>query len=153
MKIAIKNPCPANWNEMSPTTGGRHCASCNKTVVDFTQMKPEEIQHYFKSKGSKPVCGHLHVTQLSKTNLHPLIRLKDKIVIRERLPMRFAALIVVGLLISLAGCDNKMNTGEIDTKACDTNNQTLTGDTIITTTNHDTVSAQEVISGKVVLYE
>ena len=28
--------CPEDWQQMTPTPQGRHCSSCNRTVVDFT---------------------------------------------------------------------------------------------------------------------
>ncbi|GAB3934203.1 hypothetical protein GCM10028827_34290 [Mucilaginibacter myungsuensis] len=38
--IRLKFNCPTDWNEMTNTTGGRHCNSCNKTVYDFTDARP-----------------------------------------------------------------------------------------------------------------
>ena len=52
-KITIPEPCHEDWNKMSPKDNGRFCLSCTKTVVDFTSMLPEEIQHYFIQNQNK----------------------------------------------------------------------------------------------------
>ena len=46
-KISIPEPCNEDWNKMTPYENGRFCMNCSKTVIDFTAMLPEEIQHYF----------------------------------------------------------------------------------------------------------
>jgi|694.fasta_scaffold148540_1 hypothetical protein len=64
--IIIPNPCSANWDEMTPNDKGKHCGSCNKTVIDFTTMNNEEIKHYFLSSSKMhKVCGHFKITQVS----------------------------------------------------------------------------------------
>ncbi|MCB0396017.1 MAG: T9SS type A sorting domain-containing protein [Flavobacteriales bacterium] len=37
---------------------GRHCDSCEKTVIDFTGMNPHEIKQYLREQ-SQPVCGRI----------------------------------------------------------------------------------------------
>lgn len=34
----IAKPCHEDWNRMSPNDQGRHCAVCEKTVVDLTPL-------------------------------------------------------------------------------------------------------------------
>jgi hypothetical protein len=63
-KITIPKPCHEDWNKMTPNETGRFCNSCSKSVVDFTQMLPDEIQDFFiKNKGQK-ICGRFHNKQL-----------------------------------------------------------------------------------------
>lgn len=63
-KITIPKPCHEDWNKMTPDETGRFCNSCSKSVVDFTQMLPDEIQDFFiKNKGQK-VCGRFQNKQL-----------------------------------------------------------------------------------------
>src|SRR5689334_10499045 len=70
MNVNIASPCHENWDSMTETNKGKFCASCQKTVVDFTNMSDREIIEYFsKSKGS--VCGRLTDEQLSKDLVIP----------------------------------------------------------------------------------
>ena len=41
-ELRIVSPCAADWNAMTPTTVGRHCAACGKDVVDLTCLSPLE---------------------------------------------------------------------------------------------------------------
>ena len=63
--IIIPNPCDENWDEMTPNEIGKHCGSCNKSVVDFTTMNAEQIKHYLNSSKTQKVCGHFKITQVS----------------------------------------------------------------------------------------
>ena len=63
--IIIPNPCNSNWDKMTPNDKGKHCGSCNKTVVDFTTMNAEQIKHYLNSSKMQKVCGHFKTTQVS----------------------------------------------------------------------------------------
>ncbi|MEN2399659.1 hypothetical protein GKZ90_0007715 [Flavobacterium sp. MC2016-06] len=65
-KITIPKPCHEDWDKMNPKDNGRFCLSCTKTVIDFTQMLPEEIQHYFISNQNKSICGRFKNTQLDE---------------------------------------------------------------------------------------
>jgi hypothetical protein len=69
LKIVIPEPCHENWNEMTPKENGRFCMSCSKTVVDFTSMLPEEIQHFFIQNQNNRVCGRFKNEQLNEINI------------------------------------------------------------------------------------
>jgi hypothetical protein len=61
---------------MTPKDQGKHCAVCQKTVVDFTGKKPEEIDAVFDEAGGD-LCGYFSLHQLdnkkqSKVFLNPL---------------------------------------------------------------------------------
>lgn len=43
MTLQIENPCPENWDAMTPDASGRHCAVCAKSVHDFTNKPKEEL--------------------------------------------------------------------------------------------------------------
>lgn len=51
---------------MTPDTGGRHCAMCCKTVIDFTLMSDAQIIDIFKRAGSNPPCGRFLESQLNR---------------------------------------------------------------------------------------
>jgi hypothetical protein len=63
-KIDIPKPCHENWQEMTPSQKGRFCASCQKEVIDFTQLSPLEIAR--KTKSSKNLCGRFTQSQLQQ---------------------------------------------------------------------------------------
>lgn len=65
MKISIPQPCHENWQEMTPNEQGRSCASCQKTVVDFTTWPDEAIFNFFMLNQAK-TCGRFTSTQLNK---------------------------------------------------------------------------------------
>jgi len=63
-KITIPEPCQENWDKMTPKENGRFCMSCSKTVVDFTPMLPNEIQHFFIQNQKDRICGRFKNSQL-----------------------------------------------------------------------------------------
>lgn len=65
VQMRIPVPCHEDWNRMEPNEKGRHCLSCQKTVVDFTIMSDAEIVQYMKeAKGN--VCGRLRAGQMNR---------------------------------------------------------------------------------------
>ena len=65
MLIQIKQPCHEDWNKMTPEKQGRFCASCTKSVIDFTSMTDNEIIRYLDKSSSK-LCGRFNVEQLQR---------------------------------------------------------------------------------------
>lgn len=63
-KLTIPEPCTENWDKMTPNESGRFCLSCSKTVVDFTSMLPDEVQHFFTQNQNKKICGRFKNSQL-----------------------------------------------------------------------------------------
>ncbi|KFF06956.1 energy transducer TonB [Flavobacterium reichenbachii] len=68
-KISIPKPCTENWDKMTPNDTGRFCMSCSKTVVDFTAMMPEEIQHFFIQNQTERICGRFRKSQLDNITI------------------------------------------------------------------------------------
>lgn len=66
MKIQVHNPCHENWDKMTPTEKGRHCALCQKEVVDFRAMTDAEVKQYFQKTAGK-VCGSFRPDQINRT--------------------------------------------------------------------------------------
>jgi hypothetical protein len=50
---------------MTPANGGRHCAACQKTVVDFTQKTDAEILAYL-AQATGRTCGRFRAEQLGQ---------------------------------------------------------------------------------------
>ncbi|MCU0320934.1 MAG: carboxypeptidase-like regulatory domain-containing protein [Chitinophagaceae bacterium] len=70
LNIEIPESCHENWNAMQPNNQGRHCLSCQKTVVDFTAMTDAELINFFSNKKDN-VCGRFTSEQLDKDFLIP----------------------------------------------------------------------------------
>lgn len=70
LNIEIPQSCHENWNAMQPKAQGRHCLSCEKTVVDFTAMTDAELINFF-SKKKDNVCGRFTTEQLDRDILIP----------------------------------------------------------------------------------
>src|SRR5689334_606572 len=65
IKLTIPEPCHENWNKMKPCDQGKFCASCQKTVIDFTSMSDRQIaEHFKKHQGS--LCGRFMGDQLNR---------------------------------------------------------------------------------------
>jgi hypothetical protein len=68
-KLTIPEPCTENWEEMTPQENGRFCLSCSKTVVDFTSMLPNEVQHFFIQNQNQNICGRFKNSQLDSITI------------------------------------------------------------------------------------
>jgi hypothetical protein len=65
IKLTIPEPCHEDWNKMTPCDKGKFCASCQKAVIDFTNMSDRQIaEHFKKPQGS--VCGRFMSDQLHR---------------------------------------------------------------------------------------
>lgn len=67
-KISIPNPCTEDWALMTQTEKGKHCASCNKVVIDFSNKTDKEIIEILLQQKGKKVCGNFYNTQIE----HPI---------------------------------------------------------------------------------
>ena len=72
IQIAIPEPCHEGWQNMTPVEKGRFCASCQKTVLDFTHLSDNEIIKLVSKKDN--LCGRINVSQLNRN----LIKTKIK---------------------------------------------------------------------------
>ncbi|MEP6675745.1 MAG: carboxypeptidase-like regulatory domain-containing protein [Ferruginibacter sp.] len=77
--LSIPEPCHENWEEMNPTEQGRFCFSCQKQVIDFTQMTDSEVYHYFAKKKDDHVCGRMMPDQLNTAIAKPASIKKKKL--------------------------------------------------------------------------
>ena len=65
IKLSIPTPCHENWNAMTPNEHGRHCDSCNKTVIDFSLFTDKQLVEFF-NKTSSRICGNFNRFQLER---------------------------------------------------------------------------------------
>ncbi|HTB07757.1 MAG TPA: carboxypeptidase-like regulatory domain-containing protein [Bacteroidia bacterium] len=66
LKLTIPEPCTQVWDGMTPNTLGRHCSSCQKTVVDFSNFTDKELVEFFK-KPQGEVCGRISSYQHNRS--------------------------------------------------------------------------------------
>ncbi|MEN8816910.1 MAG: hypothetical protein ABF274_08590 [Nonlabens sp.] len=100
----IPEPCHEDWNQMTPSAKGRFCSSCEKTVIDFTEMSSFEISNYLKENLHNGVCGRIYKSQLERI----VVQIPAKMLLEPRLAHRFfalALLIVMGT--TLFSCINE----------------------------------------------
>ncbi|MEM9679639.1 MAG: carboxypeptidase-like regulatory domain-containing protein [Bacteroidota bacterium] len=71
--INIPEPCKEDWNSMTARDKGRHCAACQKTVIDFTKQTDEQIVNTFETGNN--ICGRFKIQQL---NREVVLSRKDK---------------------------------------------------------------------------
>ena len=74
--LNIPEPCHEDWDNMTPTEKGRFCGSCQKQVIDFTNMSDREVAQFFKKPSTGSVCGRFMQDQLER----------DIVIPRKRIP-------------------------------------------------------------------
>jgi len=62
--LRINKPCLENYNLFKPTLNGGFCGSCQKEVIDFSKMNPQEIMRFFKNNQAVDICGKFNSNQL-----------------------------------------------------------------------------------------
>jgi hypothetical protein len=65
-QLQIPEPCHEDWDKMTPVDKGRFCASCQKTVMDFTGMSDAQLVAFFKRPSTGSVCGRFVNDQLER---------------------------------------------------------------------------------------
>ncbi len=119
MKLQINNPCHESWEGMSPNNEGRLCAACEKVVVDFTNMKDEEIIQFFHRPKEEKICGRFNSSQVGRKLLTEAGPWDDHVInTKHELSngMRynyFALVLLFAVASSMASCESK-TTGEVN---------------------------------------
>lgn len=65
MAFSVPTPCPKSWAAMAPTADGRHCASCQHEVVDFSGMSKAEVTAWLARPSAGSVCGFFRAGQFA----------------------------------------------------------------------------------------
>ena len=68
-------PCDADWQQMTPTVQGRHCAHCNRLVHDFTNASAADLAQARADSSDGRLCGRFRREQLAP---RPQLRLKSR---------------------------------------------------------------------------
>jgi hypothetical protein len=66
IQLSITDPCHENWDNMTQAEQGRFCGSCQKQVVDFTNMSDSQLAAFFKKPSTGSVCGRFFQDQLER---------------------------------------------------------------------------------------
>jgi hypothetical protein len=103
-KITIPEPCTEDWDKMTPSENGRFCLSCSKTVVDFTSMLPNEIQHFFIQNQNERICGRFKNSQLETI----IIQIPSRVLYTQtNYHKMFLLALFVAMGTTLFSCQNK----------------------------------------------
>lgn len=108
--MKIEKPCSENFSGMKKNNLGRHCPSCNKTVVDFTKMSVNEIQNHLTSSTGE-VCGRFKSLQLEQKNGFEkfIFQLRERVSNFNIKPMRLAFLTLIsGITAFTSSCMGKV---------------------------------------------
>lgn len=63
--LTVASPCHESWAAMTPTHTGRHCAACQKTVIDFSLKTDAEILALL-ARAAGETCGRFEAGQLDR---------------------------------------------------------------------------------------
>jgi hypothetical protein len=66
LQLQIPIQCHENWENMTQVDKGRFCTSCEKKVIDFSNMSDREIALFFKKPSTGSVCGRFMQAQLER---------------------------------------------------------------------------------------
>ena len=100
--VSVPKPCSENWDKMTPAERGRHCASCNKTVIDFSAFTDRELFDFI-SKNTGSVCGRLSPYQVNR----PIVSYEqNNSSLWQRIMMGTA------LVTSMAACNESPNNSQ-----------------------------------------
>jgi len=114
LNIHIPEPCHQDWNAMTQKEQGRFCSSCDKIVIDFTQMNGQDIIRYFKETTETGTCGRFKQTQLSLPI--PLPEEVKVSLFRRHFSspiQRLAAVFLTGIIFFFSSCKPGFTQGEI----------------------------------------
>lgn len=64
MKITIPQACSQSWSDMRPVDQGRHCAQCDRQILDFSQSSDHDLKKAFRM--GQLHCGRFTPHQLNR---------------------------------------------------------------------------------------
>lgn len=121
--LHIPEPCHQNWDEMPPETKGRFCGSCQKIVVDFTQLSDEQVKNYLLDKKNTNTCGRFKASQLGRPLEHKRLQIDpiwyQKLPFARQVFYAFAVFFVLG--VSSCNFNGKMMSQSTQDSSSQTN--------------------------------
>ncbi len=153
--IKVEKPCHEDWNKMKPGAEGRHCDVCNKVVINFTNVREEEIINYIRQNSGQRVCGYFRSDQLDKKQSYAerllnvfLVYIDTKLSVRI---LNNSLNFIVGMLLVMIGCQSR-TTGEVELEKNDLKDSS---GTMHKSLAHDTLteSRTNIILGEPMLAE
>ncbi len=67
IQLSIAEPCHENWDAMTNVEKGKFCDSCQKQVIDFSNMSDRQVAEFFKKPTTDSVCGRFMADQLDRS--------------------------------------------------------------------------------------
>jgi hypothetical protein len=129
--IQIKEPCNADWQEMTPEKSGKFCGACEKVVIDFSKMNDAEIKNYFITYSNQKTCGRFLASQLNRPLLTERVPLFNALFRQwNNMPvLRTIMLLITSTSIWISGCV-KNNTTK-GAPVYESENAPFMGDTVV----------------------
>ncbi len=108
LQLTIAEPCHENWDGMTPVEKGKFCGSCQKQVIDFSNMSDRQVADFFKKPSTGSVCGRFMTDQLDRPIEIP----------RKRIPWvkYFFQIAIPAFLVSIKATAQKTQ-GQINVKS------------------------------------
>lgn len=141
MNARIPSPCPANWDDMKIKVNSRHCAQCDKDVMDFTQMRREEIISFLILHSQENVCGRLNRGQVDFHEEEIAAAVRSYIRKNPNANRAFFVLAIGAMFMASCSPPDSKNQGPPQTNIITT---TDTATTTTQTAKVDTVCASEI---------
>jgi hypothetical protein len=91
MPIRADSPCSERWDDFDARAGGRHCGSCDVTVVDLTRLTRRRAEKLVRDAGGR-LCARMRVDRGGAPVFSP-----------EPHPMPSVALVAASLFV--AACE------------------------------------------------
>jgi hypothetical protein len=118
LQLTIPKPCHENWEAMTDVQRGKFCGSCQKQVVDFTNMSDRQLAEFFKKPSTGSVCGRFMNDQLEREIEIP----------KKRIPWLkyFFTIALPAFFISKASAQSPLKMGKVTRPALRDTTKTIT---------------------------
>lgn len=113
IRIKIEEPCHEDWGKMKIGINSRHCDSCQKNVMDFTEKSRQEIIAYMLMHPGEQICGRMRTSQLDYSIEE--VKLVAEDLMSKTLNLLQKEMIAASLVIILSAYDaNASNNTQMD---------------------------------------